>query len=96
MINEQFVIRSGVNSGATYNGNRRIDDLRYRTSRKTDISLEVMGDWYPFSNRALRLTGGLVRNDTESRLTAKADSSGSYTINRTTSSSAKILRIFRV
>ncbi|MDO8907557.1 MAG: hypothetical protein Q7W55_03550 [Pseudohongiella sp.] len=89
VINDQYSVRGGINSGSTQNGTRRIDDIRYKTSRKTDLSLELMADWYPLSNHAIRLTGGLILNDTATRLTAKPDSAGNYTINRNMYSAAE-------
>ncbi len=87
-VNDRFAFRAGFNTGATYSSKRRIDDIRYDASRKTDQSIEALADWYPFANHGVRLTGGVLLTDTATRLTSRP--SNDYIINGNTYSSEEV------
>ncbi|SEA66094.1 hypothetical protein [Alkalimonas amylolytica] len=90
VINDSFSARIGASSGSTYDGTRRIDDIRYDVSRKTGKSMEALIDWYPFADNGFRISGGAIFNDTSSSLTARPDASGNLTINGNSYAAAQI------
>jgi hypothetical protein len=83
--------RLGVNFG-NIGFNRTDSGINYDSQLKLS-SVQIFGDYYPFSSSSFRLTGGLVAQNNRVAVTGQPSSNGTYTIagNQYTASSVGTL-----
>jgi hypothetical protein len=77
-ITPQFNGRLGFNFGST-NLNRTDSGINY-DSQLNLSSVQLFGDYYPFTSSSFRVTGGLVAQNNKFSVTSKPNASGAYTI----------------
>jgi hypothetical protein len=77
----QFNGRLGFNFG-NININRTDSGINY-DSQLNFSSIQLFGDYYPFTSSSFRVTGGLVAQNNKFSVTSKPNGSGNYTIDGT-------------
>jgi hypothetical protein len=84
----QFNGRLGFNFG-NINFNRTDSGINY-DSQLNLSSVQLFGDYYPFTNSSFRVTGGLIAQNNKFSVTSKPSGSGTYTIDGTSYSASTI------
>ncbi|WP_309740957.1 MULTISPECIES: hypothetical protein [unclassified Chamaesiphon] len=87
-LTPQLNARLGFNFG-NVNLNRTDSGIDYDAQLKFS-SVQLFGDYYPFTSSSFRVTGGIVAQNNRFALTSKPSSTGTYTIAGTQYSAANV------
>jgi hypothetical protein len=87
-LTPQFNGRVGLNFGSV--GFNRTDSGINYDSQLNFSSVQLFGDYYPFSSSSFRVTGGLVAQNNRFAVTSKPSSGGTYTIDGTQYSASTV------
>ncbi len=87
-LSSQFDGRLGFNFGNV--GFNRTDSGINYDSQLNLSSVQLFGDYYPFSGSGLRVTGGLVAQNNRFSVTSKPGAGGNYTIDNQSYSASQV------
>jgi hypothetical protein len=87
-LTPQFNARLGFNFG-NINVNRTDSGIDY-DSQLNFSSIQLVGDYYPFTSSSFRVTGGLVAQNNRFAVTGKPSNNGTYTIGGTQYSASSV------